>query len=69
MNKTTLFLFLTIVPNLILGQYTDVINSNKPGESFSAFSVGTNVLQIETTTNFLKQEHKLYPAAIIKVFN
>ena len=53
MNKTTLFLFLTIVPNLILGQYTDVINSNKPGESFSAFSVGTNVLQIETTTNFL----------------
>ena len=59
MNKITLLLFLTIVPNLIFGQYTDVINSNKPGESFSAFSVGTNVLQIETTTNFLKQEHKL----------
>jgi hypothetical protein len=59
MNKTTLLLLLTIVPNLIMGQYTDVINSNKPGESFSAFSVGTNVLQLETATNFLKQEHKL----------
>ena len=57
MNKTILLLLLTIVPNLIMGQYTDVINSNKPGESFSAFSVGTNVLQLETATNFLKQEH------------
>lgn len=28
-------------------QYTDVINSNRPGMSRSAFSVGTNVLQFE----------------------
>ena len=59
MNKTLLLILLAIFPNLIIGQYTDVINSNKPGESFSAFSVGTDVIQIETSTNFLKQEHKL----------
>lgn len=29
------------------------------GESFSAFSVGTDVIQVETSTNFLKQKHKL----------
>ena len=59
MNKTKLLLFLGILPTFVMGQYTDVINTNKPGESFSAFSVGTNVLQIETSTNFLKEEHKL----------
>ena len=59
MNKTIILLFLGILPTFIMGQYTDVINTNKPGESFSAFSVGTNVLQIETGTNFLKKEHNL----------
>ena len=59
MNKTKLLLFLGILPTFVIGQYTDVINTNKPGESFSAFSVGTNVLQIETGTNFLKEEHNL----------
>ena len=59
MNKTKLLLFLGILPTFVMGQYTDVINTNKPGESFSAFSVGTNVLQIETSTNFLKEDHKL----------
>ena len=59
MTKTLLLILLAIFPNLIIGQYTDVINSNKPGESFSAFSVGTDVIQVETSTNFLKQKHKL----------
>ena len=59
MNKSIILLFLGILPTFLMGQYTDVINTNKPGESFSAFSVGTNVLQIETGTNFLKKEHNL----------
>ena len=29
-------------------QYTDVINSNRPGESVSAYAVGTGVLQFES---------------------
>ena len=59
MKKTLLVIVLIILPHCILGQYTDVINTNKPGESFSAFSVGTDVLQIETATNFIKEEHNL----------
>lgn len=38
-------------------QYTEVINSNRPGVSHSAFSVGTNVLQFEAGTYFLKEKH------------
>ena len=29
------------------GQYTDQINSNRPGASIGAFSVGKNVVQFE----------------------
>ena len=59
MNKTLLSILLTLLPYIAISQYTDVINSNKPGESFSAFSVGINVLQIETGTTFLKEKHDL----------
>jgi hypothetical protein len=31
--------------HLIQAQYTDQINSNRPGESIGAFSVGTRVIQ------------------------
>ena len=56
MNKTIILLFLGILPTFIMGQYTDVINTNKPGESFSAFSVGTNVLQILETQKKVRLE-------------
>ena len=36
-------------------QYTEVINSNRPGVSRSAFSVGTNVVQFEVGPYFLKE--------------
>ena len=32
----------------VFSQYTDIINSNRPGTSQSAFSVGSNVIQLET---------------------
>jgi len=38
-------------------QYTDVINSNRPGVSRSAFSVGKNVVQFETGLFSVKEEH------------
>ncbi len=34
--------------SLLNSQYTETINSNRPGSSHGAFSVGKNVLQIET---------------------
>lgn len=38
-------------------QYTEVINSNRPGVSRSAFSVGTNVAQLEVGPYIVKEEH------------
>ena len=38
-------------------QHTDVINSNRPGESMSAYAVGKSVLQLESGINMIKQKH------------
>ena len=51
----TVSLILSVLP--VLAQYTDVINSNRPGVSKSAFSVGTNVLQFELGAFTVKEEH------------
>ena len=56
--KNTLNLLITIIfccqITSIHAQYTDVINSNRPGSSQSAFSVGTNVLQFELGSYLVK---------------
>lgn len=49
-----LFLFTALVTK---AQYTEIINSNRPGESFGAYSVGTNVLQFETGIAYGKNNH------------
>ena len=38
-------------------QYTDIINSNRPGESYGAYSVGTNVLQLEAGLAYGEDTH------------
>lgn len=38
-------------------QYTDVINSNRPGASQSAFAVGPNVIQFEAGPYLINQKH------------
>lgn len=40
-------------------QYTDVINSNRPGESMSAFAVGKTVIQIESGVNYINEKHNV----------
>lgn len=45
--KSTFLFILCFTSVKNFGQYTDVINSNRPGVSRSAFSVGTNVAQFE----------------------
>jgi hypothetical protein len=45
--KSALFFLLSLTALEGFSQYTDVINSNRPGVSRSAFSVGTNVAQLE----------------------
>lgn len=63
-NKSTMTSFKTyllLIACLVFStnafsQYTEVINSNRPGVSRSAFSVGTNVVQFEVGPYFLKEE-------------
>ena len=52
----TLILFVT---NSMQAQYTEVINSNKPGFSESPYSVGTGVYQFES--NFFFRETSIEP--------
>src|SRR5690606_8877301 len=40
------------------GQFTDVINSNRPGQSMSAFSVGLTVFQVEAGIYGTRSEHE-----------
>ncbi len=53
-----LFIGLLIVENNY-AQYTDVINSNRPGESMSAFSVGKTVIQLESGMKRSTEQHEL----------
>ena len=60
MKKTLpiLIAFIFFATNTIFAQYTETINSNRPGDSQSAFSVGSNVIQIETGAYLLNETSK-----------
>lgn len=45
------------IPLVAFSQYTDVINSNRPGLSVSAYAIGTNVLQAEFGLAYEQQDH------------
>ncbi|MDN3676567.1 transporter [Flavobacterium paronense] len=55
--------FLSVVFLLIsatqYAQYTDIINSNRPGKSMSAFSVGKTVIQAEVGLYGIREKHDL----------
>lgn len=48
-----------LTPYLFFGQHTDVINSNRPGETMSAFSVGKSVIQAEVGVYGINEKHDL----------
>ncbi len=52
-------LTLLLLPFLGISQYTDVINSNRPGLSVSAYAVGKNVLQLEMGLGYEQSDHTL----------
>ena len=62
MHRFRLLLLLPMLitaTNSLTAQYTETINSNRPGESQGAFSVGTNVVQIETGFDIGNDTHEL----------
>jgi len=58
-NLPFLFLLSFMTFSNISAQYTEMINTNRPGGSQGAFSVGTNVLQVETGFSYGKEKHEL----------
>ncbi|WP_194768765.1 transporter [Tamlana sp. I1] len=56
LQKYSLILLLCLTTTQGFCQYTEVINSNRPGVSKSAFSVGTNVVQFEAGPYYLKEK-------------
>ncbi|MCW5516634.1 transporter [Muriicola sp. Z0-33] len=56
-NKKILLLLAFVLPILAISQYTDVINSNRPGLSVSAYAIGKNVLQLEAGLFYEQQDH------------
>lgn len=58
--RVVCFFFLALVSNVSLSQYTETINSNRPGESQGAFSVGNGVFQAETGFDFGNATHSLF---------
>ncbi|RED26454.1 outer membrane putative beta-barrel porin/alpha-amylase [Flavobacterium cutihirudinis] len=57
--KNLLFASLFLSPQLFFAQYTDVINSNRPGETMSAYAVGKSVIQAELGVYGIKEKHDL----------
>jgi hypothetical protein len=53
------FVCMILFTQFVLAQYTNVINSNRPGFSESPYSVGTGVYQLETSIFFRKTS--IYP--------
>jgi hypothetical protein len=61
MHMRILFaLLLFTLPSInAVAQYTEMINTNRPGVSQGAFSVGKKVLQFESGLSYGKEDHRL----------
>ncbi len=51
--------FLIAFPIISFSQKTDEINSNRPGESQGAFSVGKSIFQVEAGITGIREKHSL----------
>ncbi|WP_445454135.1 transporter [Flavobacterium sp. 25HG05S-40] len=58
-TKTFLVACFLLISTTQYAQYTDIINSNRPGESMSAFSVGKTVIQAEAGVYGVREKHDL----------
>lgn len=49
---------LLLATQFSFAQFTDEINSNRPGRSMMAFSVGKTIIQAESGINYVSEDHK-----------
>ena len=61
MNRFFLILIVFFISKIdfVYSQYTEIINSNRPGNSSGAYSVGKNILQFENGFYIANEKHKL----------
>ncbi len=57
--KNYTLVFILFLWHAMTGQHTDVINSNRPGESMTAYAVGKTVFQVESGVDANHQSHQL----------
>ncbi|WP_366184099.1 transporter [Flavobacterium ovatum] len=57
--KTAILIAFLLAPFVQYAQHTDEINSNRPGETMSAFAVGKSVFQVESGIFGIKENHSL----------
>lgn len=57
--KQVILLVVLFAYQIHFAQHTDIINSNRPSESMSAFAVGKKVIQLESGFNYLKEKHSI----------
>ena len=57
--KNLVFAAIFMIPLIHYGQHTDEINSNRPGETMSAFAVGKSVIQVESGIYGIKENHSI----------
>ena len=60
MLRFPVFILILFLPFLVKAQYTDQINSNRPGLSIGAFAVGKDVVQAELGAAFMHYSHTGY---------
>ena len=57
--RIAFFVMALMAAPLVNAQYTDAINSNRPGESMSPFSIGKTVIQAEAGVQYLNEDHNV----------
>lgn len=57
--KPLILIYFLFISTINYGQHTDQINSNRPGETMSAFSVGKSVFQIESGIYGITEHHDI----------
>ena len=69
MKQKLVYLILFMSGMFSYTQYTDIINSNRPGSSHGAFSVGVNVLQVESGISGQTLKHSNLNSSQIDAIN